>query len=179
MVKRPEPKFHSRLMSFTYKFRDFFVPRMKILKEAGIEEGFHVLDYGCGPGSYVAPLADLVGPSGKNYALDIHPLAIQMVKKRAARRKLTNVETIQSDCQTGLPDQSVDVALLHDVFHDLDNPKEVVRELHRILKPNAILSFSDHHLQEDDIVSRLTGEGLFRLAHKGQRTYAFQKNRAN
>jgi ubiquinone/menaquinone biosynthesis C-methylase UbiE len=175
MIKRPDPNLHFRLMFFTYKFRDFFVPRMKILKEVGIEEGFHVLDYGCGPGSYVAPLADLVGPSGKIYALDIHPLAIQTVKKRAARRKLTNVETIQSDCQTGLPDQSVDVALLYDVFHDLDNPKEVVRELHRILKPNAILSFSDHHLQEVDIVSRLTGEGLFRLAQKGQRTYAFQK----
>ncbi|MGB8953225.1 MAG: class I SAM-dependent methyltransferase [Candidatus Aminicenantales bacterium] len=148
---------------------------MKILKEVKMEEGFQVLDYGCGPGSYIAPLADLVGPSGKIYALDVHPLAIQMVKKHAARRKLTNVETIQSDCQTELPEQSVDVALLYDVFHDLDNPKEVVREVHRILKPNAILSFSDHHLQEDDIVSGLTGEGLFRLAHKGQRTYSFQK----
>jgi ubiquinone/menaquinone biosynthesis C-methylase UbiE len=162
-------------MSFTYKFRDFFVPRMKILKEVGIEEGFQVLDYGCGPGSYIAPLADLVGLSGKIYALDIHPLAIQTVKKRAARSKLTNVETIQSDCQTGLPDQSIDVALLYDVFHDLDNQKEVLRELRRILKPNGILSFSDHHLQGDDIVSRLTGKGLFRLARKGQRTYAFQK----
>jgi len=175
MVKRPEPNLHFRLMSFTYKFRDFFVPRMKILKEVGIEEGFQVLDYGCGTGSYIAPLADLVGPSGKIYALDIHPLAIQTVKKLAARRKLTNVETVQSDCRTGLPDQSVNVALLYDVFHDLDNPKEVVRELHGILKPNGILSFSDHHLQEDDIVSRLTGEGLFRLGQKGQRTYAFQK----
>jgi ubiquinone/menaquinone biosynthesis C-methylase UbiE len=163
MIKRPDPNLHFRLMFFTYKFRDFFVPRMKILKEVAIEEGFQVLDYGRGPGSYVAHMADLVGPSGKIYALDIHPLAIQTVKKLAARRKLTNVETVQSDCRTGLPDQSVNVALLYDVFHDLDNPKEVVRELHRILKPNGILSFSDHHLQEDDIVSRLTGEGLFRL----------------
>ena len=144
MVKRPEPNLHFRLMFFTYKFRDFFVPRMKILKEAGIEEGFQVLDYGCGSGSYIAPISDLVGPSGKIYALDIHPLAVQTVKRRATIRKLTNVETIQSDCQTALPDQSVDVALLYDVFHDLDNPKEVVRELRRILKPNRILSFSDH-----------------------------------
>lgn len=82
MIKRPDPNLHFRLMFFTYKFRDFFVPRMKILKKARIEEGFQVLDYGCGPGSYIAPLADLVGPSGKIYALDIHPLASQTVKRR-------------------------------------------------------------------------------------------------
>lgn len=175
MVKRREPGLHFRLMSFTYKFRDFFVPRMKILKEAGIEEGFQVLDYGCGPGSYIAPLANLVGPSGKIYALDIHPLAIQMVKKRAARRKLTNVETIQSNCQTGLPDQSVDVALLYDVFHDLDQPGKVLKELHKILKPNRVLSFSDHHLKEAEIISGVTKGDLFKLAHKGQKTYSFQK----
>jgi len=162
-------------MSFTYKSRDFFAPRMKILKEAGIEEGFQVLDYGCGPGSYTTLLWDLVGPSGKIYALDIHPLAIQTVKRRATIRKLTNVETIKSDCQTGLPDQSVDVALLYDVFHDLDNPKEVLRELHRILKPNGILSFSDHHLKETEIISGVTKGDLFKLAHKGQKTYSFQK----
>ena len=175
MVKRPEPGLHFRLMSFTYKSRDFFAPRMKILKEAGIEEGFQVLDYGCGPGSYITLLSDLVGPSGKIYALDIHPLAIQTVKRRATIRKLTNVETIKSDCQTGLPDQSVDVALLYDVFHDLDNPKEVLRELHRILKPNGILSFSDHHLKEAEIISGVTKGDLFKLAHKGQKTYSFQK----
>ncbi|MCK4241915.1 MAG: methyltransferase domain-containing protein, partial [Dehalococcoidia bacterium] len=61
-------------MSLTYKFRDLRLPRMDILKEVGIEPGFHVLDYGCGPGSYTIPLAELVGESGKIYALDIHPL---------------------------------------------------------------------------------------------------------
>lgn len=94
MIKRPDPNLHFRLMFFTYKFRDFFVPRMKILKEARIEEGFHVLDYGCGPGSYVAPLADLVGPSGKIYALDIHPLASQTVKRREIIRVVRKITSI-------------------------------------------------------------------------------------
>jgi len=162
-------------MSLTYKLRDFFTPRMNILKEAGIEEGFYALDYGCGPGSYIVPLADLVGPSGKIYALDIHPLAIKMVEKSAAKKHLANVMTIQSDCRTGLPDQSLDVALLYDVFHDLDQPGMILKELHRILKPDGILSLSDHHLREQEIVSGLTKEGLFRIAKKGQKTYSFQK----
>jgi ubiquinone/menaquinone biosynthesis C-methylase UbiE len=175
MVKKLEPNFHFRLMSIMYKFRDFFVSRTKILKEVGIEEKLQVLDYGCGPGSYIAPLARLVGASGKIFALDIHPLAIKMVQRLVSKKHLTNVITIQSDCQTGLPDESVDVSLLYDVFHDLEHPGEVLKELHRILKPNGILSLSDHHLQEKDIVSGVTEGGLFRLVKKGQRTYTFQK----
>ncbi len=174
-MDKPEPNLHFRLMSLCYRFRDFFLPRMNILQEAGIEPGFHVLDYGCGPGSYVVALAELVGESGEIYALDIHPLAIQMVQGIASREQLTNVETICSDCKTGLPDNTVDVALLYDILHDLGDPNGVLQELHRVLKPDGILSFTDHHLKENKIVSRLTNGGLFRLLKKGKRTYNFLK----
>jgi len=163
-------------MSLTYKFRDFFLPRMNILKEVGIKPGSHVLDYGCGPGSYIIPLAELVGKSGKIYALDIHPLAIQMVQNIASKRQLTHVETISSDCKTGLPDNSVDVVLLYDTFHDLSDPNGVLEELHRVLKPNRIMSFSDHHMKENEIVSKVTNKGLFRLSRKGKRAYSFSKD---
>jgi len=76
-MDKPMSDSHFKLMSFGYKFRDFFLPRMNVLKEAGIKPGFHVLDYGCGPGGYIIAAAELVGKSGKIYALDIHPLAIQ------------------------------------------------------------------------------------------------------
>ncbi len=174
-MDKPEPNLHFRLMSLCYRFRDFFLPRMNILQEAGIEAGFHVLDYGCGPGTYIIPLAELVGESGKIYALDIHPLAIEMVQRIASRKQLTNVETICSDCKTGLPDNAVDVALLYDILHDLGDPNGVLQELHRVLKPDGILSFTDHHLKENKIVSRLTNGGLFRLLKKGKRTYNFLK----
>jgi len=175
MAKSEEENFHFRLMALTYKLRDFLQPRIKILKEVGIQEGFHILDYGCGPGSYIVPLADLVGPSGKLYALDIHPLAIKMVKKRAAKKHLVNVMTIQSDCRTELPDRSLDVALLYDVLHDLDQPGLVLKELHRVLKPGGILSFSDHHLKENDSISGITQSGLFTPARRGRKTFSFQK----
>ena len=143
--------------------------------EVGLREGFHVLDYGCGPGGYVKPVADLVGEAGRIYALDISPLAIQMVKKTAAKNQLTNVETILSDSNTGLLDDSIDAVLLYDVFHDLTDQNEVLEELHRVLKPDGVLSFSDHHIKEDEIVSKLTKRGLFTLLRKGKRTYSFAR----
>jgi len=172
---KPMSDSHFKLMSFGYKFRDFFMPRKDVLKEVGIKSGFHVLDYGCGPGGYIIAAAELVGKSGKIYALDIHPLAIQRVQSIASKKQLTNVEAICSDCKTGLPDNSVDVALLYDTLHGLSKPNEVLDELYRVLKPNGILSFSDHHMKESEIISKMTDKGLFRLSRKGERVYNFSK----
>jgi ubiquinone/menaquinone biosynthesis C-methylase UbiE len=174
-MDKPMSNFLFQFMSLGYKFRDLRLPRKNILKEVGIKLGFHVLDYGCGPGSYIVPLAELVGESGKIYALDIHPLAIQRVKDIASKKQLANVETILSDCQTGLSDNSLDAVLLYDIFHHLSDSDVVLKELHRVLKPDGILSFGDHHMKEDEIISEVTNSGLFRLLRKGQRTYTFLK----
>ena len=174
-MDKPMSDSHFKLMSFSYKFRDFFLPRMNVLKEAGIKPGFHVLDYGCGPGGYIIAAAELVGKSGKIYALDIHPLAIQRVQSITSKKQLTNVETICSDCKTGLPDKSIDVVLLYDILHGLGKPHEILAELHRVLKPNGILSLSDHHLKEDEIRTKITDKGLFRLLRRGKRQYTFFK----
>jgi len=167
--------YHFKFMSFGYKFRDFFLPRKNILDEVGIKEGFQILDYGCGPGGYIIPASRLVGKSGKVYALDIHPLAIQKVKNIISQDHLPNVKTICSDCKTELPDSSIDVVLLYDTFHDLSYPNRVLKELYRVLKPKGLLSFSDHHMKEDEIADRLTDKALFRLSGKGKRTYSFLK----
>ena len=174
-MDKPQSNLDFKFMALGFKFRDFFLPRRNILKEVGIRPGFYVLDYGCGSGSYITAAAELVGKSGKMYALDIHPLAIQMARSIASKKQLTNVETICSDCETGLPDNSVDVVLLYDTFHDLGDPNGVLEELHRVLKPNGILSFSDHHMKEYEIVSKVTDKGLFKLLRKGKRTYSFLK----
>jgi ubiquinone/menaquinone biosynthesis C-methylase UbiE len=175
-MDKPMANFDFKFMSVGYKFRDFFLPRKNILKEVGIKLGFQVLDYGCGPGGYIVPLAKLVGESGKVYALDIHPLAIQKVQNIASKKQLANMGTILSDCQTGLLDNTLDAVLLYDIFHHLSDPHVVLKELYRVLKSDGILSFNDHHMKENEIVASVTNNGLFRLLKKGQRTYTFLKN---
>jgi ubiquinone/menaquinone biosynthesis C-methylase UbiE len=152
-----------------------FVSPRKILTETRIQQGFNVLDYGCGSGSFLIPLSELVGESGRVYAADMHPLAIRRIENIASKRRLANLVAIHTDCETRLPDDSLDAVLLYDAFHTLTNPEKVVRELHRVLKPGGILSFSDHHGTETDMVSGITGAGLFRLSRKGKRTYTFLK----
>lgn len=174
-MDKPMEDSHFKTLCLMYKFRDFFKPRRKILEETDIKPGFHILDYGCGPGSYSIVAAKLVGTIGKVYALDIHPLAAQRIQKLASNKGLTNVETIQSDCATGLENESIDLVLLCDILHDLSEPDAVLKELHRVLKPNGTLSCNDHHLKEEEMVSKLTGRGLFGFSKKGKRIYNFTK----
>ena len=166
---------HFRSMCLMYKFRDFFLPRKKILREVDIEPGLHILDFGCGPGSYSMVAARLVGDSGKVFALDIHPLAIQRVERSASRKGMTNIETIRSDCATGLQDECIDVAFLYDILHHLSERDAVLGELHRVLKPDGVLSVNDHHLEEEEILSRITSGGLFGVSKKGKRVCNFTK----
>ena len=174
-VDKPMSSVGFRFMKWAFRVLDLLGSRMDVLKEAGIKPGFCVLDYGCGPGSYVVPIAQLVGASGEIYALDIHPLAIKEVQKKVTQKAIKNLKTIESDCNTGLPDNKVDVVLLYDTFHNLSRPDDVLRELHRVLKPDGTLSFSDHHMNEKDILARVTNTGLFKPLTKGKKTYSFSK----
>jgi len=95
------------------------------------------------------------------------------VRKAASKRGLANIETIRSDCATGLDDGSVDVVLLYDTFHNLGDQDGVLKELHRVLRPEGTLSFSDHHMAKDEIIPRLTGSGLFKPVGTGKNTHSF------
>lgn len=110
------------------------------------------------------------------HALDADPLAIQAVQRLVSRRRLGNVQTILSDCDTGLPANSMDIVLLYDVLHDLNRADKVLGKLHRVLKPKGILSLSDHHLKTEEIISRVTSGSLFMLSACGERMHSYLRD---
>jgi SAM-dependent methyltransferase len=174
-MDKPQPNLFFNLMAFGFKFRDLIRPRGPILKEAGLQKGFYVLDYGCGPGRYFIPAMEIIGTSGLLFAADIHPLAIEYIRKIAAKKRYTNVKTILTDCDTGLDNESMDAILFMDIYHGLKQPEPILNELHRILKPNACLSVSDHHMKIDTLISRLTSSELFHLSKQGLYVLNFTK----
>jgi len=85
-----------RGMTFLFNIIDFiyfiypYIGRR--ISKFGIKEGMTVVDYGCGPGRYTVKFAELVGENGKVYAVDIHELAIEAVKKKISMNNLSNIE---------------------------------------------------------------------------------------
>jgi len=169
----PISNFEYQRMALIISLRDLFSPPQEILAEAKIGAGDRVLDYGCGSGSFTLASAQRVGPEGKVYALDLHPLALQKVLRAAEKRGFANIETIQSDCITRLASDTLDVVLFYYVLHWLTDPACVLGELHRVLKPGGILSFRDPYMKEEEILAEVTAKGWFRLAAKGEKTYRF------
>lgn len=174
-MEKTHSDFSFKVMSFMFKLRDLFKPRGKVLKEAGIKPGAQVLDFGCGPGGYILLLSRIIGPYGKIYALDINPQAIRSVKTLSSKKNLSNVDTILSDGKTGLPDMSIDYVLLYDVLHHLPQPEEILAELHRVLKPEGILTMSDHHMKDDEINRAITAPGTFKLLRRSKLAFYFTK----
>jgi ubiquinone/menaquinone biosynthesis C-methylase UbiE len=169
----PISKFEFQRMALMLSLRDLFSAPESTLAEVEIRPGFHVLDYGCGSGSFTLAALKRVGPEGKVYALDLHPFALQKVQSAAEKRGFPNVETIQSDCITRLASGTVDVVLFYYTLHWLTDPDCVLRELHRVLKPGGVLSFRDPYMKEEEILAAVSGKGWFHLAAKGEKTYRF------
>jgi ubiquinone/menaquinone biosynthesis C-methylase UbiE len=176
---KPLPNITFRLMAFFLALHRRFVDVRKPLEKAGIKEGQTILDFGCGPGFYSVAAAKMVGAKGEVYALDIHPLAVQSVQKKAQKAGLTNITTILSDRDTRLPDQSIDVALAYDMIHMVQDKQALLRELHRVLKPDGVLSVIVGHIKVEDVLKILEQDGLFSLRDRQGRLINLKKGKVS
>src|SRR6202022_1380745 len=90
-------------------------PTSKLLPPLKIKPGDVVADIGAGSGYYTMKLAELVGPRGKVFAVDIQPEMLALIKKRMLAAKVTNIETIHNtETELKLPANSTDLILLVD-----------------------------------------------------------------
>jgi len=145
---KPMPDWSFKGMTWLFKFRDLVGYPQRRLKKTPLKEEMAVVDYGCGPGSYTIPIAKLVGPKGKVFAVDIQPLAIKMIKEKAARESLTNIEAVLVDSyDTGIQESSIDLVLLLDTLHMINDHQALFRELHRLLKPDGFIFMDPRHMR--------------------------------
>ncbi len=107
----------------------------RFLARLGVHAGQSVLDLGSGPGFWTLPLAEIVGPAGNVWALDASQ---EMLDALASRNPPAQVHLLRTELpKVALPDHSIDLAWTGFVFHEVEPPEELARELHRILKPTG------------------------------------------
>jgi ubiquinone/menaquinone biosynthesis C-methylase UbiE len=120
------------------------------LIRAGLHAGETVLELGPGPGAFTIDAAQRVGPEGRLIAVDIQPEMIAQVEARVREAGLTNVEThIASAYELPIEDGAVDRAFLVTVLPEIPDPVRALREIHRVLKPDGVISTTEEFLDPD------------------------------
>ncbi len=170
------PRIGFAIMKTVLTLRSIFKKPERTLREMGLQKGQAVLDYGCGIGSFSIPAAKMVGDDGVVYALDIHPLAIKAVEKEIRKKRIPNIKTILSARETGLPDESVDVVLLYDVFQMISDRDKLLEELYRVLKSGGILFATAERLDPKEFMNIFARENLFTLIEQRGEVFRFKRD---
>jgi ubiquinone/menaquinone biosynthesis C-methylase UbiE len=101
-------------------------------------------------------MAEKVAPKGKVLAVDIQEEMLDLIRKRAKERKLTNVEPILGTVtDPKLPDGSVDLILLVDVYHEFDHPYEMTVAMTKALKPGGRIVFVEFRMEDEKVPIKL------------------------
>ena len=121
------------------------------LKKIGIKLGHYVLDFGCRVGHYSIPSAQIVNEKGLVYALDKDKDSIDKLQEKAREQKVKNIRLIETDGSLKIPlkDNLVNVVLVYDVLHLIDNRRAVYKEMGRVLKQGGLLSVYPKHNKLD------------------------------
>ena len=141
-----------------------------------LRPGEVVVDLGSGAGMDSFLAARQVGETGRVIGIDMTDAMLEKARENARKAGFDNVEFRKGIIeQLPVEDESVDVVLLYDVFHDLASPETVLAELARVMKPDAVLSVTDHHLKAEDIIAGLRQGGPFQFSKRNKPTYEFVK----
>jgi ubiquinone/menaquinone biosynthesis C-methylase UbiE len=112
----------------------------KAIEALELKPGMVVADIGAGSGYYTSRLSKRLGPTGRVYATDIQPGMIALLDRRVASEGLTNVTTILGAMDDPkLPPASIDLAIMVDVYHELQQPQVFLQRLKGAFKPGGRL----------------------------------------
>ncbi len=123
---------------FEREGREIYDKRMEILGGVGLKPGMTVADIGAGSGLFTQLFAREVGPKGRVYALDINPVMIDNIVRRAREDGNKHVEGSLATAKTvPVPAGSLDVAFTSDVYHHFEYPQVMLRAIRAALKPGG------------------------------------------
>lgn len=119
-----------------------------ILEKLELAREMVLADLGCGTGFFSIPASRRVK---KVFALDIQQEMLNILSDKVKKEKITNIEVILSE-ESSIPlsDKSVDILLMANVFHELEDKLSLLKEVKRVLDMNGRLMIIDWEKMEMD-----------------------------
>ena len=124
----------------------------RALELLNLKPGMVVADIGAGSGYYASRIARRVGPTGRVLATDIQPGMIALLERRIASERLTNMTTVLgAPDDPKLPPNSIDLAIMVDVYHELQDPQAFLQRLKPAFKPGGRLALLEFRKEDPKI----------------------------
>lgn len=115
-------------------------PPDKVLDAVGVRPGMVIGEVGAGFGRYTVHLAARVGAGGHVYANDISQRSLAFIDARCQAEKITNVETVLGTVDDPrLPRGRLDMVFMVWVYHMVDHPAVLLKQMVPSLKPGATI----------------------------------------
>jgi SAM-dependent methyltransferase len=163
--KKPDVKAY--IKKFESEDREPYARRHEIVAALRLTPGMTVADIGAGTGLFTRLMAEKVGPTGKVYAVDIAPEFLAHIEADAKKRGRQQIVTVLGNQETtNLPNGTVDLVFLSDVYHHLERPESILASLRRALKPTGRLV-----LVEFDRVEGRSAEFVLKHVRAGREVF--------
>lgn len=117
-----------------------------------IRKGATVADIGAGSGYITIRMAKIVGPMGKVYASDIQSGMLTLLQQNLTKVKLDNVVPVLGAIDDPkLPAESIDLAIMVDVYHEFSEPQKMLQRIRESLKPDGRLVLLEYRAEDPNV----------------------------
>ena len=129
--------------------RDAWQKPHEVIQALELPQDAVIADVGAGTGYFAMRLANML-PKGRVYAVDLEPRMVQYLRERAKRENRENVVAIAGTAEDPRLPEKVDLILLVDVYHHVDERERYFRNLRASLKPGGRIAVIDFRMDSPE-----------------------------
>jgi SAM-dependent methyltransferase len=129
--------------------RDAWQKPHEVIQALAIKPDAVIADIGSGTGYFSVRLAHMV-PKGRVYGADIEPDMVKYLAERAKREGLKNLISLKGEPDDPLLPEKVDLILMVDTFHHIEDRVRYFSALHDALKPGGRIAIIDYRMDSPD-----------------------------
>ncbi|WPP52755.1 class I SAM-dependent methyltransferase [Catalinimonas niigatensis] len=123
-----------------------------LIKALELEKDDVIADIGAGTGYFTFRISELL-PQGRVLAVDIQPEMLDMIRAKMNSDRITNVSPVLGNIDdSALPEDSVDLVLMVDAYHEFSHPREMMKSIVASLAPGGRVILAEYRAEDPEIM---------------------------